>query len=208
MAAEPVRDNPAASPHAGVSVLSENCPDLSTDNTSPIYRVSEKLSETTVWQAYDARLGHLGPFHVRQPLADGGKHVIWRQMGEHQMADLIYLNRLPLPAKVVITEGEKAADAVIAAGVDAIGTVCGAGSIPGDAVMGLLTGAHVTLWPDADRTGFRHMARIAAKLERIVGSLRIVDLPTDVPQGWDAADATPELARRLVVTAHEVWLDR
>lgn len=167
----------------------------------------------TRWQALDAWRGTHGPIHERVDRPDG-KIVRWRALdggfglGEHRMADLIYADRLPMPGRVVITEGEKAADAIRAAGIEAVGTVCGAGAIPGVHVLELFTGCHVTLWPDADAAGRDHMSRLSRGLEPIVGSLRLVDLPPDVPTGWDAADATEAQIRRLVALAHDVWLFR
>lgn len=166
------------------------------------------------WRAYDARLAGLGPFHVRTDLPDGSKVVSWRTptggrgLGEHRMEDLIYSERVPMPARVVITEGEKAADAVRAGDLAAVGTVCGASATPGVHVIQLFTGCHVTLWPDADRVGFDHMARLARRLEPVVASLRLVVVPPDVPSGWDAADADHATVRRLVAQAHDVYLFR
>ncbi len=168
----------------------------------------------TRWQAFDARLGRPGPFHVRTDLPDGSKRVAWRVpsgawgLGEHRIEDLVYLQRLPMPSPVVITEGEKAADAVRAAGLAAVATVCGAGTAPGIHVVELFTGCRVILWPDADANGRDHMAMVARRLEPIVATLALVDVPADAPKGWDAADATPATIRRLVATAHDVYLFR
>lgn len=163
-------------------------------------------------RSLDAHLVQAGPFHVRTDHPTGGKSVIWRTasgrpgLGDHRLEDLVYVDRVPLPARLVVTEGERAADAVRAAGFAVAGTVCGAGASPGPTVIELFTGCHVTLWPDADRTGFDHMAKLARLLEPIVASLRLVDVPAGTPAGWDAADADPETVRRLVATAHDIWL--
>jgi putative DNA primase/helicase len=113
-----------------------------------------------------------------------------------------------MPARVVITEGERAADALEAAGVHAIATVCGAGSVPGPSFADILAGVRVTLWPDADGPGRDHMGRVARLLEPVVATMAVVDLPADAPSGWDAADASPAQVRRLVATAHNLWLAR
>jgi hypothetical protein len=168
------------------------------------------------WRAYDARLACWGPFHVRRDLPDGSKRVTWRSpsgapgLGEHRMEDLVYLpwDRASMPARVIITEGEKASEAVSGGDRYGIGTVCGASGTPGPQVVALFTGCHVTLWPDADRVGFDHMARLARRLEPVVASLRLVDIPEGVPDGWDAADADLDTIRRLTRDAHDVYLFR
>lgn len=165
------------------------------------------------WQAYDARMERPGPFHERVDHADGTKSVRWRAttgygLGEHRLKDLIYADRMPLPRSVVVTEGERACDAVRAAGLDAVGTVCGAGATPGPAVIALFADVHVALWPDADAVGFDHMARLARRLEPVVASMALVEAPPGAAQGWDAADATPRQIRVLVALARDIWLDR
>lgn len=163
-------------------------------------------TSTRRWHATDARTRGLRGVHVREDHADG-KRIWWEDLGADGLEDLVYVERLPLPARVVLVEGEKAADAVRAAGLVGVGTVCGASSTPGPSVIDLFTGVEVTLWPDADPIGFDHMCRIAQLLEPLVGSLRLVDWP-DAPAHGDAADLELARIRRLVATAHDVWLNR
>src|SRR5689334_17139860 len=101
----------------------------------------------TRWRSWNARLGMPGPWHVRHDRPDGSKVVSWQTasgepgLGDHRLEDLIYLTPVAAdaratywrPAVVVLTEGERAADAVAAAGFLGVGTVCGASSIPGSA---------------------------------------------------------------------------
>ena len=102
----------------------------------------------------------------------------------------------PADTTVVICEGERATDAVIAAGIAAVGTQTGAAGQPGDAALAILQGRDVVLWPDADGVGRTHMNGIARRLD----PCRIVDL-SDAPEKWDAADATPDDIRRSVASA-------
>jgi hypothetical protein len=168
----------------------------------------------TAWRSWDARQARLGPIHQRVDGPDGRKAITWRLagggygLGGHRLEDLVYAERIPFPPRVVVTEGERAADAVRRAGFAAVGTVCGASSTPGPAVIDLFTGVDATLWPDADQVGFDHMARLAARLEPVVAALRLVDLPGGTPTGWDAADATVDEVGRLVCSARDIWLRR
>lgn len=176
---------------------------------------------TTRWRSYDVRLDRDGPFHVRHDRADGSKAVTWELpdgtsgIGEHRLADLVYVASddavwvdfavLPedLDRTIVITEGEKAADAVHAAGYMAIATVCGASSVPGEAVANWLTGRRVILWPDADEVGRRHMGRFGELLERTgVGALHVIRWP-EAPAHGDAADTDMDTIERLVSGALE-----
>lgn len=161
------------------------------------------------WRAWDARLAVDGPWHARTDRPDGSKAVTWLLapglggLGGHHLEDLVYLAQpltlLALGEPLVVTEGEKSADAVAAAGHWAAGTVCGAAATPGEAVVRLLAAHPIVLWPDADAVGLRHADRLGRALEVAgVPSLAIVRPPADVPAGWDAADTSPERIRELV----------
>lgn len=105
---------------------------------------------------------------------------------------------------VVVAEGEKAALALMAAGLQAVGTVCGAATTPSDDVLAVLTANDVVLWPDADEAGQKHMAAIGIKLRQVAASVRIVRWP-DAPAKADAADVNdPATIRRLVELAVEL----
>ncbi|MGE3271203.1 MAG: AAA family ATPase [Chloroflexota bacterium] len=116
-------------------------------------------------------------------------------------ADLLYgaelLPDLPDGATVAICEGEKAADAVRASGVTAIGTVTGATGAPSVAALRQLARFDVVLWPDNDEAGQGHMQRVAEQLVSLGVTPRMV-VWGDAPAKGDAADAPPEDRARLV----------
>ena len=98
---------------------------------------------------------------------------------------------------MLVCEGEKATDAVVALEFDAVGTVTGSSSLPNDAVLRTLDGFQVVAWPDADVVGHKHMDRLLAALCRLRGGeatgLSLVE-PARLGltgQGDDAADWTP-----------------
>ena len=163
------------------------------------------------WRSWDARLRQPGPWHTRFDHADGSKEIAWGRysprdgLGDHKLVDLVYrggdVARAHRDATVVLTEGERAADAVWAAGYLAAGTVCGASSTPGAAVLGLFRDRHVVLWPDNDPVGMAHMSRISIRLEQVgVTSLRLV-LWAGSPEHADAADADVQTITRLITAA-------
>lgn len=88
----------------------------------------------------------------------------------------------------VITEGEKATDALLALDIPAVGTVTGAASIPDDDVLRPLAGLRVALWPDNDDAGREHMQRIGAQLSALgCQTIRVVAWD-GAPDKGDAAD--------------------
>jgi hypothetical protein len=90
---------------------------------------------------------------------------------------------------VYLCEGEKDTDALLAAGLPAVGTVTGSSGTPDRAVLAELSGLRVILWPDNDAVGVDHMRRIAAELERIgVPEVDWIDPWPDAPKGGGAAD--------------------
>lgn len=145
--------------------------------------------------------GELVAFHARKG-AGKTKRVWWegpagqKGLGGAPAADLLYgaeiLASLEPGSHVVMTEGEKAADALRARGLAAVGTVTGAGTVrapksisPKAAAM--LAGLEVVIWPDADDVGLAHALACAATLERAGTPARLVRWAEAPPSG-DAAD--------------------
>jgi hypothetical protein len=146
--------------------------------------------------------GCLVALHVREDRADGKRFWWERPTGEKGLGGLpvtdlpLYgaetLLALPDNALVVLTEGEKAKDALTEVSVNAVGTVTGANATPTDAVMAPLLRFRIVLWPDFDDPGRKHMARIAARLWTWGHSdIHLVDWQEAPPAG-DAADAVAQ----------------
>jgi putative DNA primase/helicase len=94
-------------------------------------------------------------------------------------------------AKVLVVEGEKAADAASTLFPHAVAVSWPNGSKVVDLIdWAPLHGRDVILWPDNDDTGRAAMARIAEKLITKGGTIRVISPPADAPNGWDVADAT------------------
>lgn len=187
-------------------------------------RVIDALAERGLWPPaaretrYTVRDADGTPVAVHVRL-DGpeGKRMWWTTpdgrlgLGGARVEELpLYgVHRLRDATEVIVTEGEKAADALIGLGLPAVGTVTGAAATPGDAALRPLVGRTVYVWPDADDAGRAHMRRVAERLHRLGRSdIRIVEWP-DAPDGGDAADlvargGTTEDVRRLLADA-ELW---
>ena len=98
---------------------------------------------------------------------------------------------------VVVTEGEKAADALRRHKIPAVGTVTGATGCPSDDVLATLDRFAVAVWPDADPQGRKHAAKLLHGLLRTregkAEGLFEVDLATLglTAKGADADDWRP-----------------
>ena len=134
--------------------------------------------------------------HVRQNLPSGEKKIRWEVDGktglngtgveELPLYGLACLADAPAGSTVYLCEGEKAAQALIDAGLYAVGTVTGASATPVATVLEPLRDYQVVLWPDNDQPGREHMERIATMLN-MVRPPNWLDWPDAPPKG-DAAD--------------------
>jgi hypothetical protein len=151
----------------------------------------------TTWEIKD-HTGKLKAYHVRWDYADGDKKYSWKRPDGHwglngtPVADMpLYgsegVDSLPKGRSIVVVEGEKAADALNAVGMCAVGTVTGAGSTPNKGVLEVLRDRKVCLWPDNDDKGIGHMRRVASHLEDVAASVRWFEWK-DAPDKGDAAD--------------------
>ena len=110
---------------------------------------------------------------------------------------------------MIVTEGEKAADAAGELLPDYVAITSPGGSKAAAAAdWSMLAGRKVTIWPDADEPGqayARQVAEILAKLSPLP-SIAIAKPAGSIPRGWDAADAlamgwTPAQAVALIAKA-------
>jgi hypothetical protein len=159
--------------------------------------VSEAQGETTTYRVRDAG-GRLVADHVREDLPDGTKRVRWKQpdgrwgLNGTPLADLpLYgaelVSDLGEDELIVLTEGEKARDALEAARIPAVGTVTGASGTPGAEALEVLRGHRVVLWADNDDAGRAHMQRIAETLHDVAAEV-LVYTWDEAPEKGDAAD--------------------
>lgn len=156
----------------------------------------ERQAKSMTWRLKDAA-GELVAFHVRTDTPEG-KVVRWRlpsgewNLGGRSTNDLpLYgaeiVARAPVNVPVVVTEGEKAADALRRAGIMGVGTVTGSSGTPSAESLEILRGRKVILWPDNDEGGFAHMGRVADGLSDVAAELLWYEWE-DAPDKGDAAD--------------------
>jgi putative DNA primase/helicase len=138
------------------------------------------------------------PLTWRRPEADGSP--MWRPMWRWEswpeprpLYGLAELAESPA-APVLVTEGEKAADAarrLLPALV--VVTSPNGSKAAGGADWSPLRGRTVTIWPDADTAGLEYARTVAEKVAAAGAvSVAIVSPPQSCAVGWDAADAMAE----------------
>jgi len=94
---------------------------------------------------------------------------------------------------VVLVEGEKCAQALIAVGVAATTAMHGANAPVDKTDWSPLAGKSVLIWPDRDAPGWDYADRASqAILDAGATTVAILVPPDDKPDSWDAADAIPE----------------
>jgi putative DNA primase/helicase len=134
------------------------------------------------------------PLTWRRPETGGSPMWRWESWPEPRpLYGLAELAERP-DTPVVVTEGEKAADAakrLLPALV--VVTSPNGSKAAGGANWSPLRGRTVTIWPDADAAGLEY-ARTVAERATAAGavSVAIVSPPPDCAVGWDAADALAE----------------
>lgn len=92
--------------------------------------------------------------------------------------------------KIIITEGEKAADAAQKIVGDKYICTCwpnGASAVK-HSDFTVLEGRQVILWPDSDTAGFKAMNEVVQKIQPIVKTLKLIN--TNLPDGHDAANVS------------------
>lgn len=156
-------------------------------------RAATAAGGVTRYEVRDAS-GELAAVHCRQDGPDG-KRMWWELPDGSKGLNGLPLADLPLygvhlldgRSTVVICEGEKAAQALQAAGVPAVGSVTGAAATPGRVALAELGGRSVILWADCDDVGARHMERVGIGLVGIAADVRRIAW-LEAPEHGDAAD--------------------
>ena len=144
----------------------------------------------SVWRYTDTFLVTRFPGKKIRPLWWDGDAWRWKAPPAPRP---LYWARRALGAEMVITEGEKAADAAAQLFPDhAVCTWPSGCKAIDKADWQPLRGRAVVLWPDADDVGREAMAKLAARLLALGCTVRIVAVPAGQPEGWDLADALAE----------------
>lgn len=90
---------------------------------------------------------------------------------------------------VILVEGERTADALIARSLCATTWIGGTGCSPDKVNWSPLSGKRVVLWPDNDDGGRLHMEKVAASITSIAAEVKIIENPAEMPLKGDAVEA-------------------
>jgi hypothetical protein len=170
----------------------------------------EQTTRRTIYEVRNAQ-GRLVAEHHRIDKPDGSKDCFWKLAGAGPKdwgLNGTRLEDLPLYGAqqvddwdaedlIVVVEGEKARDALVRAGLRAVGTVTGASGTPGQEALEVMRDRRVCLWPDGDAAGREHMERVAERLHGMCAEVLIYtwhEAPEDV-KGPDAADHPAVLSK-------------
>lgn len=149
------------------------------------------------WVYRDQRGAVLG--YVARYDTDGRKQIVpwsyaegrgWVMKSLPAPRPLYGLDRLKLNQRVLLVEGEKAADAAQAIVGDryAVLTWSGGAQAHAKADLSPLAGHRILLWPDADAPGIKAMQAVSDRLLPVCPEIKIIDVD-GMPDGWDAADS-------------------
>lgn len=219
--------DPAASDGSPARVISLRR--ASTGRPQPKKPESRKRKVAEVIDEVRDAAGNLVAEHVRvEYIGESGKRskqCFWRRDDGSGLGGLA-LEDLPLfgahlvqgwpeGTRVVVTEGEKAAKALLAAGIPAVGTVTGASKCPSPESLGVLRGRPVVFWFDEDDNdgGRRHADAVCGRLQNIATEVRVYSQPVGDVKGADAADHPAVVSRdrealeelRQALTEALVW---
>ncbi len=150
---------------------------------------------------------------------DGDQSPSWHLKGyastQRSIYGLEWLAKHP-NAKVLIVEGEKAADAAVRVFPDenliVVSWLGGSGAVK-QTDWTPLADREVIIWPDNDEPGLKAAGQISSKLRQIgVTSLKVVDskkLEGKFPEKWDLADELPpNVSQRTLISMLRVAPER
>ncbi len=159
---------------------------------------AKKLGNPTAKWDYTDGAGRIIASVYRYDLPDGSKEFRpWDAVrGVMKAPDVRPLYNQPGikdAALVVVVEGEKCAEALIASGVCATTAMNGAKAPINKTDWSPLQGKSVIIWPDHDDPGLDYARNVASAAARAGAvNVHILKIPPDKPKAWDAADAVAE----------------
>lgn len=119
--------------------------------------------------------------------------VATRKYTHPETRPLYNLPNIASAPEIIIAEGEKAADALIAQNIDATTAMGGSNAPLEKTDWAPLRGRKVVIWPDNDEGGKAYAARLKDHLEANGAlAVSILTVPTTRPEKWDAADGEGE----------------
>ena len=161
-------------------------------------RPTQTLGEPTAkWDYTDAHGALIASVYRYDPKGGRKQFRPWDARGGVMKAPEIrpLYNQIGMAAAdtVVLVEGEKCAEALIAKDICATTAMNGAKAPIDKTDWSPLAGKTVIIWPDNDEPGLSYARRAASAAARAGAShVEILTVPPEKPPKWDAADAVAE----------------
>ena len=150
---------------------------------------------TAKWDYFD-RENKLIACVYRYDTEDGKEFRVWdvknRKAKSPDPRPLYNIPGITEAKKIILVEGEKSADALIAYGLTATTAMFGANAPINKTDWSPLIGKEVIIWPDNDEAGKEYAQKVAAHLLKVASFVSLITPPKHKPHKWDAFDAVAE----------------
>jgi putative DNA primase/helicase len=150
---------------------------------------------TAKWDYFDKE-NRLIACVYRYDTEDGKEFRVWdvknRKAKSPDPRPLYNIPGITSAKKIILVEGEKSADSLIAYGFTATTAMFGANAPINKTDWSPLTGKEVIIWPDNDETGLEYGKKVAAHLSKVASFVSLITPPKHKPDKWDAFDAVAE----------------
>lgn len=132
----------------------------------------------------------------RYDTEDGKEFRVWdvknRRAKSPEIRPLYNIPGITSAKKIILVEGEKSADALIAFGLTATTAMFGANAPINKTDWSPLIGKEVIIWPDNDEAGIEYGQKVAQHLLKVASFISLITPPKYKPHKWDAFDAVSE----------------
>lgn len=160
------------------------------------YNSSDDLGKPTAKWDYFDKEGKLIACVYRYDTEDGKEFRVWdvknRKAKSPDPRPLYNIPGIFSAKKIILVEGEKSADSLIAFGFTATTAMFGASAPINKTDWSPFLGKEVIIWQDNDDAGLEYGKKVAQHLLKIASFVSIVTPPKNKPLKWDAADAVLE----------------
>lgn len=150
---------------------------------------------TAKWDYFD-RNNKLIACVYRYDTDDGKEFRVWdvrnRKARSPDPRPLYNIPGITTSKKIILVEGEKSADALIAYGLTATTAMFGANAPINKTDWSPLIGKEVIIWPDNDEAGKEYAQKVAQHLVKVASFVSVANPAKEKAEKWDAFDAVKE----------------
>lgn len=150
---------------------------------------------TAKWDYFD-KSNKLIACVYRYDTEDGKEFRVWdvknRKAKSPDPRPLYNIPGITAAKKIILVEGEKSADSLIAYGLTATTAMFGANAPINKTDWSPLIGKEVIIWPDNDEAGIEYGQKVAAHLLKVASFVSLITPPKHKSHKWDAFDAVAE----------------